>query len=167
MGIALAGCAGIPSLEPMVNEEDQGFAIERDEGNESIPQATPEEGGIPYSSTPLMITRMPPLPPMAGNRGPCPERSSTSEEECPIEEFVQWTIEDLARRLDVSKESIEVTSIEEVTWPDAGLGLHKKGEMYAQVVVPGYRILLTHQGITYEYRASGKIVKYAGPLNDG
>lgn len=36
----------------------------------------------------------------------------------------------------------QVLRAESVTWPDAGLGCPQAGMAYAQVLVPGYRVLL-------------------------
>ena len=62
--------------------------------------------------------------------------------------------EDLARRLDVSIQQIEVLSAEYVEWPDASLGCPQPGMMYAQVITPGYRIILSASGENYEYHTS-------------
>jgi len=60
----------------------------------------------------------------------------------------------LARRLDVSIQQIEVLSAEYVEWPDASLGCPQPGMMYAQVITPGYRIILSASGENYEYHTS-------------
>jgi hypothetical protein len=38
--------------------------------------------------------------------------------------------------------SIEPISIEPVDWPDASLGAPEHGVMYAQMITPGYRVVL-------------------------
>lgn len=56
----------------------------------------------------------------------------------------------LAERLGLSDpNAISVIAVEEVTWPDACLGLSQPGEMCAQVLTPGYRITLEAQGQRY------------------
>lgn len=64
---------------------------------------------------------------------------------------VQAAIEDLAGRLDVAPDAITVASFEEVTWPDTSLGNPEPGRVYAQVLTPGYRVMLEAQGQRYEY----------------
>ena len=61
-------------------------------------------------------------------------------------------ITDLATRLDASAD-ITVVSVEEVNWRNGSLGCPAKGMQYTQVVTPGTRIVLTHDGLTYEYHA--------------
>jgi Flp pilus assembly protein CpaB len=59
---------------------------------------------------------------------------------------------DLARRLNVTPDSIRIQTIEEREWPDACLGLARSGEACAQVITPGYRAVFASDGQTYEYR---------------
>jgi len=66
----------------------------------------------------------------------------------------------LAERLGVDLDSISVESISETEWPDAALGCPAEGEMYAQVITPGYEITLSVDGETYSYHTdtSGAMV---------
>lgn len=65
----------------------------------------------------------------------------------------------LAQQLGISPDAITVVTIEEVTWPDASLGCPQPGMMYAQVLTPGYRLVLEAAGKTYEYHAGrGRVV---------
>ncbi len=59
--------------------------------------------------------------------------------------------EDLARRLDLALDAIRVVSVEAVDWRDASLGCPEPGMMYAQVITPGYRVVLEAHGKRYEY----------------
>jgi hypothetical protein len=66
-------------------------------------------------------------------------------------EIVARAKNDLARRRGISPERIFLRHAETVTWPDASLGCPLPNRMYAQVLTPGYRLVLT-DGITdYEY----------------
>jgi len=60
-------------------------------------------------------------------------------------------IADMAENLNVQPEQVTVVALEEVTWPDASLGLPEPGKMYAQVLVPGYRVTLEAVGRRFEY----------------
>lgn len=64
---------------------------------------------------------------------------------------VQAAIHDLAQRLAVAPQAITVVSMERVTWPDASLGNLQPGRTYAQVRTEGFRIVLQHDGVNYEY----------------
>jgi len=60
---------------------------------------------------------------------------------------------DLARRKNISGEKIFLKDMERVTWPDASLGCPLPGKMYAQVAIPGYRLILSDGTTDYEYHA--------------
>jgi len=75
------------------------------------------------------------------------------------QQVVQLAIADLARVLDLAPEEISVTSVEAVEWPDASLGCPEQGMMYAQVITPGYRVVLQAGGQAYEYHSGdGRLV---------
>lgn len=68
---------------------------------------------------------------------------------------------DLAARLSVDPDSIGIEDFIAADWPDACLGLPEEGEMCAQVITPGYSVLLEHNGTQYGYRTNmdGSVVK--------
>lgn len=69
-------------------------------------------------------------------------------------EAVAWAQADLAARLGVSIDQIAVVSVVFVEWRDASLGCPQPGMMYAQVITPGYRILLRGEEKLYEYHSA-------------
>lgn len=62
---------------------------------------------------------------------------------------------DLARRLGVGEDDIEVISEREVTWPDGSIGCPQPGMAYTQALVNGSQIVLRHTGVDYHYHAGG------------
>jgi hypothetical protein len=74
--------------------------------------------------------------------------------------------DDLARRALVKPETITVVSATEQQWPDGSLGCPKPGEMYTQMIVPGYRVVLRAGGEKYAYHSDqrGKFVVCANGL---
>jgi len=72
--------------------------------------------------------------------------------------------EDLAHRKGIDKEQITVVAVKEVNWPDTSLGCPEPGMVYAQVITPGHRIILSYVGQTYEYHSDqGGRVVYCEP----
>ncbi len=71
------------------------------------------------------------------------------------EPAVGQTKADLARRKGIDKDKIAVVAIDSVDWPDTSLGYPEPGMMYAQIITPGYKILLSYEGKIYEFH-SGK-----------
>jgi hypothetical protein len=55
----------------------------------------------------------------------------------------------LALTLGIGIREIVLVEITEVTWPDSSLGLPRDGEMCAQVLTKGYRIVLQVRGTNY------------------
>lgn len=62
---------------------------------------------------------------------------------------------DLARRLSINADQIEVLRFEAVTWPDGSLGCPQPGMQYSQVLVEGYLVQLRAAGQDYEYHGAG------------
>lgn len=65
---------------------------------------------------------------------------------------------DLAQRMGISLDEIEVQSVTPAEFPDASLGVPEPGKVYVQVITPGYVIELAVAGQTYRYHASGERV---------
>ena len=64
---------------------------------------------------------------------------------------------ELATRLGSPVADIHLVSVEPVEWPDTSLGCPKPGMAYAQVITPGFRLILGAGQATYEFHAD-----YAG-----
>ena len=62
--------------------------------------------------------------------------------------------EDLAGKLDVTAESIDVKAAMSVVWNDGSLGCPRPDQVYTQAEEPGYRIILEHDERQYDYRAT-------------
>ena len=74
------------------------------------------------------------------------EDSPVSGEELSQEEILALVKEDLAEREGVDVDEIGHPSVEERTWSDVSLGCPEEGMMYAEVLTPGYQILLSIGG---------------------
>lgn len=61
--------------------------------------------------------------------------------------------DDLARRALVKPETITVVSATEQQWPDGAMGCPKPGQMYTQMIVPGYRVVLQAGAEKYAYHS--------------
>jgi hypothetical protein len=98
----------------------------------SVPtgQATPASGGLP------------PLVP--------------SEETIPAEALPAGLLDtlksDLATRTGVAVDAILFVSAEFVIWNDGSLGCPEPGVSYIQILIEGYRVILSADGTNYDYR---------------
>lgn len=79
--------------------------------------------------------------------------ASSTSDTSGMENLIDMTKKDLAQRLSVSVGDISLIEAKAVVWPNASLGCPQPGMFYAEVLTPGYLILLSFGGIEYEYHA--------------
>ena len=75
---------------------------------------------------------------------------NSEQEQLPI---VAPAKSDLATRLGVDPDELEVVSAETVTWPDGSLGCPEPGMSYTQALVDGSKVVLGHDDRVYVYHA--------------
>ncbi len=134
----LAACSTVPQPEP----PEDATAPALDAPAEVAPTATPVSE--PVVEAPATDPTQTPSPeePMAQ-----PDLANYPP--------VQQATADLAQRLDVDPDAIEILRVEEVTWPDGGVGCPEPGMAYTQALVPGQFIQLEVDGVTYNYHSGG------------
>lgn len=71
----------------------------------------------------------------------------------------------LSEELGVSIEEIEIVEFEQVEWPDACVGILQEGQACAQVITPGFRVVLEVNDQEYEFRSdeAGTLIVQASP----
>ncbi len=67
------------------------------------------------------------------------------------EMIVEKVKKDLAEKKGLPLDQITVKKVESVSWPDTSLGCPEPGKMYAQVITPGCRVVLSGGGKDYVY----------------
>lgn len=67
----------------------------------------------------------------------------------------------LSKDLGIPVDEIDYVSFSREEWSDTCLGLAEPGEMCAQVITPGWRVVLMAEGQQYVYRtdASGEVIR--------
>lgn len=108
---------------------------------------TPSEGDDPIVTEPLPTT-----PPASTDRSYEGDGYPTE-----LTGLVTGAIDDLAEYLTVDSATIVVGTVEEVVWPNGGLGCPRPGMVYAQVLTDGLRIILVHDGTEYVYHSGGTV----------
>jgi len=88
------------------------------------------------------------LPPEEGLPATPPYSSKPSPEKA-----ISLSKRHLAAKLKISTDQITAVSVEKVNWSDTSLGLPKPDMVYAQVIVPGFKITLRALGQDYLYHA--------------
>jgi hypothetical protein len=64
--------------------------------------------------------------------------------------------EDAARRAGIPIANVQVVQAAARTWPDGGLGCPRPGEVYIQVITPGYLMVLRAGNRTFEYHSDDR-----------
>jgi len=67
--------------------------------------------------------------------------------------LTEMAIEDLAKRLNIATIQISLIEAKSVIWSNSSLGCPQPGMMYAEVLTPGYLIILSVNDKSYEYHA--------------
>jgi hypothetical protein len=89
-------------------------------------------------------------PPLGSPAAKVPARGTDSGGS---EAIVAAAVTDAAGRSGVPATAVRVVRVEPRDWPDSSLGCPRPGMGYAQVITPGYLILLEVAGQTLEYHA--------------
>jgi len=124
-------------------------------GSVTGPAATPTVASPP-EATP---TEMPAASPTA-------EAADAPASETETPEAAQSAQQALAQQLQAEVADIAIVSAEPVEWPDSCLGVQMQGVMCAQVITPGYRVVLEAEGEQYVFHtdeAGGSVVLAEGP----
>lgn len=81
------------------------------------------------------------------------------------EGIVDRVLEDASSVLSVDVDDLNVASFKPVDWPDASLGCPEEDGIYAAVVTPGYRIVVTggDRTLTYHTDRQGSFVNCSDP----
>ena len=106
---------------------------------------------LPACSPPTQPTSLPTLQPTPGyDSSTEPPASPLSPLPAQLWGPSEAAAEFLAAELGMLPEMIALTSSSPAEWPDTGLGCPEPGTMYAQVVTPGYIVLMQVDGTMYE-----------------
>ena len=108
---------------------------------------------VPASSEGPPVTEPPATPPLS-SAGRSYDGDTYPAE---LAGHVAIAVDDLVARLSASAVDITVVTVEEVVWPDGGLGCPRPGRVYPQVLTDGLRILLAHNGAEFAYHSGGTV----------
>jgi hypothetical protein len=63
---------------------------------------------------------------------------------------------DAASHLGVSRDTLQVEQVQQREWPDSSLGCPQPGQLYSQVVTPGYLVVINAAGKRLEYHTDDR-----------
>jgi len=143
MTLFLAGCEGLPIAPPTTPVPVRSL---------TEPTATPQAEQVVEEPT---ATAVPTEEPATESDGigvpPGGEMTNVGGSPTELIERAKAEVAGLGRS---SAESVQVVSVEAVDWSDSSLGCPKTGMMYAQVITPGYKIVLESGGRTYNFHTT-------------
>ena len=98
---------------------------------------------------------------LRGQPAPTPAASWPAE----ADTAVRAALQDVAARLQVQSNAVQVISVSATDWPDTSLGCPQPGMFYAQMIVQGYTITLAAGDQRVEYHADkkGRVVTCRNP----
>lgn len=160
--LAMTACGGRDGgqdIEPVGAIEAQSAPEETRPTEEPTPSPWPTDTPRPQptpTDLPTEITE--PVSPLEE-----PTMASTRREAQLLpdsEKALAAAVADLTEQTGLPPDEIQLASMEAVEWSDASLGCPQEGYMYAQVITPGFLIILEAQGQQYEYHTdrAGNVV---------
>jgi hypothetical protein len=116
----------------------------------------PANGGASATPTasPSLAAASPAAAPASAvpSSAPSPGASPSPDAQSAIDAAVH----DAAARLNVGPSDVHVDQAEARQWPDASLGCPRQGVLYAQIVTPGYLVVVSGAGKQLEYHADSR-----------
>ena len=165
MALVVSACGGRDAgqdIEPVRSIEVQSVPEETTPTDERAPSPTPMETPTPLPTpTELPTEIMEPVSPVEAPKEPPMASPSSDVQPLPgSDKALAAAMADLAEQTGLSPNDIQLVSMEAVEWNDASLGCPQEGFMYAQVITPGFLIILEAQGQQYEYHTdrAGNVV---------
>ncbi len=139
------------------------------EASPTRPPAPARDDALPSPTSPAspIETPQPRLTPTAPRPGQTPPLETRPTRPPQAQDAVEAARAFLADHLEVPVAQIQLLYVEPQTWPDAGLGCPEPGQAYAQVVTPGYRLVLqvgTRQYEVHTDRSAKHVVLCPGPV---
>jgi hypothetical protein len=118
------------------------------------PTPTPKPSALETGTPPWTVVPISPAQVIEGktmkNSTPIPTPSNQS-----LQKLVTQAKDDLAKRLNIATDQIDLIELQSVVWPDGSLGCPQPGMGYIQVQVDGLLIRLRVGGRIYEYHSGG------------
>jgi hypothetical protein len=148
------GCGG--GLTAIVSP-DEPITVQAQSAETRVVRETPDKGtDVP---TPTVKSQS-----KEATMTPAPTPAATEVEPLAgAEEVVQLAQKDLVQRLGLAAEAIQLVSVEAMEWSDTSLGCPQPGMMYAQVITPGFRVVLEAKGKKHTYHTDrGRFVVLCG-----
>ena len=127
------------------------------------PGVSPSPGVPEPTSSPLITPDLgiPTIP-----EGELPTMDASPIDDPAVAQVAEQAKSQLADRLRVEPSAVEVLHAERVTWPDTALGCPEPGQFYAQVLVEGFRVVLSADSRVWLYHAGSEGEPFVCPSDE-
>lgn len=142
--LVLTGC--LPFTKNAVEPTQEPVQTKPQDQPTITPPQTPQHSVSPLPRPKHNVSPLPTPEP--------PNRETAVEIPAQAVDAVARARADMSEQLGISQEQIVVVSIEDVQWRDASLGCPQPGMMYAQVITPGYRMILKSGEKQFKYHSA-------------
>jgi hypothetical protein len=156
--LALSSCGTIEflptSTAPVIQNSPQPTAMMAGPAtNSPVPPTLGLEtqAPLPTASMPVTATAIPVNPTQGVETQMAP--ASPTQVTPAMQGMLETARQDLAKRLSISESGINLVRASAVNWSDSSLGCPQPGMAYAQIITPGYLVLLSDGSRQYEYHA--------------
>lgn len=136
--------------------------------NENPSPSSQETLSVPATEPRIAVTEQPVLSPLPTSTNPDGQAPEVENATFASRKIIEKAKADLVEKFGVNANQIRVTEARAVTWQDASLGCPQSDMAYAQVLTPGYWILLEAKGQLYPYHTdqNDQIVLCLGNSSD-
>lgn len=148
ISLALTSCAPAASQTAIPAQPTQASETLAAPTVPTLPAPTLPAPTLP---APAAETQAPPALPTKGVETQMP--TSAPNAPAGLEKMVETARLDLAERISVPVSAISLLQAGPVNWSNAGLGCPDPGMVYAEVITPGYQVILRSGDKQYEYHA--------------
>ncbi len=159
LAVVLAACAA-PVVEPGVSEvpaSSETTVAERETSTTvaETTTTTPPTTTPPTTTMPNSEDTVIPKPPPERVPPPSQPPVEVGGGEVPAS-YLEAVVADAAERSGVSADEVSVLEATAVVWSDGSLGCPEPGQSYIQMLIDGYRVVVSAGGRTLDYRLDGE-----------
>jgi hypothetical protein len=69
---------------------------------------------------------------------------------------IDAALSDAASHLAIARDQLAIVQIQAQQWPDSSLGCPQPGQLYSQIVTPGYLVVISGSGKELEYHTDAR-----------
>ncbi len=108
------------------------------------------------TTAPMIATASTSATPTSGRATATASRAATPSTRGTMDypDVVRAAIAQATTDLGVAPDQLTIVAVEARDWPDSSLGCPQPGRAYAQIVTPGYRLVVEANGQQYEYHTN-------------